>query len=84
MTKDEITKLAQEAIDTDSIFSNDAWELEAKDWKRYDKDRTYIDAVRYKLSGGVSKVIKLGYLDNKTGKYVVAHGSYDVVERYIH
>jgi hypothetical protein len=55
-----------------------------KDWKRYGKDRTYINAVRYKLSGAVSKVIKLGYLDNQTGNYVVSRNEFDVVERYIH
>jgi hypothetical protein len=38
MTKDELIKQAQEAIDTHRVFANDVWELEAKDWKRYGKD----------------------------------------------
>lgn len=82
MTKDEIKSLAQTAIDTDRIFANDVCELEAKDWKKYGKDRTYFDAVRYKLSGKVSAVIKLGYYDNMSSEYIVTRGQFDVVERY--
>ena len=83
MTKDEIRNLAQEAIDTDIVFAHDAWELEEKDWKRYGKDRTYFDAVRHKLSGKVSAVIKLGYYDNVSGEYKALRGQYDLIEGYI-
>lgn len=84
MTKDEIKNLAQEAIDTDRIFANDVWELRLRDWKKYGKDRTYMDAVRYKPSGAISKTIKLGFFDNLNGEYIVGRNEFDVIEQYIH
>lgn len=84
MTKDEIRNLAQEAISTHKFFANDVWELRARDWKKYGKDRTYMDAVRYKPSGAISKTIKLGFVDNNSGEYIVNRNEFDVVEQYIH
>ena len=84
MTKSEIKSLAQEAISTHRFFSNDVWELRLRDWKKYGKDRTYMDAVRYKPSGAISKTIKLGFFDNANGEYIVGRNEFDVVEQYIH
>lgn len=84
MTKNEIKNLAQEAIRTHKFFANDVWELRARDWKKYGKDRTYMDAVRYKPSGAISKTIKLGFVDNNSGEYIVNRNEFDVVEQYIH
>ena len=84
MTKNEIKSLAQEAIDEHRFFANDVWELRLRDWKKYGKDRTYMDAVRYKASGAISKTIKLGYIDNASGEYVVNRNEFDVIEQYIH
>lgn len=83
MTKQEIQKLAQDAIDTDRVFAYDVWELKLHDWKKYGKDRTYVDAVRYTLMGKVSHVIKMGYLDNISGEYVASRREYDLIEGYI-
>lgn len=84
MTKNEIKNLAQKAINEHRLFAHDAWELRTHDWKKYGKDRTYMDAVRYKPSGAISKTIKLGFVDNASGEYVVNRNEFDVVEQYIH
>lgn len=46
----------------------DRFEMRCSEWKKYGKDRTYIDAVAIQ-DGTVVKVYKVGYVDNLTDTF---------------
>lgn len=46
----------------------DRFEMRCSEWKKYGKDRTYIDAVAIQ-NGDIAKVYKIGYIDNMTDTF---------------
>ncbi len=81
ITRDELIELANDRINNSRFFNlGVVFELSVKDWKKGDKDRTYIDALRYTGMGRLAEQRKCGYYDNNTGKYVVNRRDFNLVE----
>lgn len=56
----------------DRYYTNHAYakmEMTCNPWKKYGKDRTYINAVAYNYAGNVTKTYKVGYVDNISNRF---------------
>lgn len=66
--------LAKAMNKAEEIAANCGWNarVNANDWVKYGKNRTYVEVVIYTNAWNRKRTEKLGYVDNLTGTFVAA------------
>lgn len=83
MTKAEAIKRLETIIENSSTHDYCEFDIVAKDWQNYGKNRTYLSIVERSKDSKVSKHYKskdYGYYDNVSGQYVA--GKNDLTNNY--
>ena len=63
---------AMNAAENEGKKSGWNFRVDANDWAKYGKDRTYVSTRIYTNAWNLKNEIKLGYIDNMTGTFVAA------------
>ena len=83
MTKAEAVKRLETIIENSNTYDYCEFDIVAKDWQNYGKDRTYLSIVERSKNYSISKHYKsrdYGYYDNTAGQYVA--GKNDLTKDY--
>ena len=78
VTMSEVMKAAwaleKAMMQAEVIGQESGWNyrVAANDWDKYGKSRTYISTRIYTNAWNLKREVKLGYVDNMTGKFIAA------------